>query len=219
MEASEREHVSNIQVFELVLIIKKAGMCVVRVSFSQSDWFHGLKEKWNDTVWGNWMGYTTPFTLLKVTTTSNILTYTSIYSTSHRASIVVYQYLYSQGMLTKRLPPETANWEPPGGPNGSEQCGDNFSGWSGNGSRTTPHKNSPSMKRVNQYHPVHGYSYTHSLQPFPCTLQFNHHSPFNVTPNSSQPAISVSHRFPTDRPHQENHLLLRVIYHRLYGLL
>jgi hypothetical protein len=44
MEAYEGEHISHILVYEFELITKKGGMCVIKVSFSQSlGWFHGSK--------------------------------------------------------------------------------------------------------------------------------------------------------------------------------
>ena len=44
MEAYEGEHLSHILVYEFEHIMKKGGMCVIKVSFSQGPgWFHESK--------------------------------------------------------------------------------------------------------------------------------------------------------------------------------
>jgi len=99
-----------------------------------------------------------------------------------------------------RSPLETANIAPPGGQFGPQRLLDDNSDSSDSISRTASGKDSSSWKHTNQYHLLHRYGYTSSQQPFPGALPFRHHSPFNMTHNSSEPTTSASQRFPRYGP-------------------
>jgi hypothetical protein len=103
-------------------------------------------------------------------------------------------------MSTTRSAPKTANMVPWGGLFGSQQRRDDHSESPDNGTQPATGKDSRSGKHANQYEPPHGYGYPPSQQPFPGAPQFYHHSPFNMTHNSSQLTTSVSQRYPSSGP-------------------
>jgi len=146
------------------------------------------------------MGYKKPFILPKVTATCNILNQTPMYSTSHRASRGVNNLLCSQNMSTNGSPTKRANMATPGGWFGFRQLSDDNSGSSDDGSWTSTENEYQSGRLTNKYHPPHGYGYPPSQQPFPGALQFYRNSPFNMTPNSLQPATRISQQFPSKGP-------------------
>jgi len=128
-----------------------------------------------------------------------ILNHTLIYPTLHLESIVVYHHLCSQSMSANGSPPKTVNMAPQGGLFGWQQRRDDNSGSSDNGSRTATGKDSQFGKHAEQYHPLHGYGYPPSQQPFPGAAQFYQHSPFNMT-HSSQPTTSARQGYLSYRP-------------------
>jgi len=146
------------------------------------------------------MGYKKPFIPPKVTATCNILNQTPIYSSSHRASLVIYHHLCLQNMAMKGSPPKTANMAPTDGIFGTQHRHDNNSGSSDNGSQPATGKVSRSGKHANQYYPRNAYGYPPSQQQFPGAQQFYQHSPFNITHNSSQPTTSISQQYPSYVP-------------------
>jgi hypothetical protein len=103
-------------------------------------------------------------------------------------------------MSTKGSPPKAANIAPGGGLFGSQQRHHNNSESPDNVTQHGTGKDSRSGKHANQYQPPHGYGYPPSQQPFPGASQFNHHSPFNMTNNSSQPTTGVSQLYLTYAP-------------------
>ena len=146
------------------------------------------------------MGYKKPFLPPKVTATCNILNHTLIYSTSHRASIIVYHQLCSQTMSTKESPPKTVIMAPLRGLFGLKNCRDDYSESPDNGTQPATCKHNRSGQHAIQYQPLHGSGYSPSQPPFPGSPQFYHHSPFNMKHNSSQPTTSVSQQYPRYAP-------------------
>jgi len=161
--------------------------------------FHGSKVEWNTTVCDIRIGYEKHFIRPKVTATCNILNRTPIHSTSHLASIVVYHHLCSQQMMTNGSPLKTVNMGPHSGLCASQQRNDHNSGSSDHSSSTATGKDSRFRKRANQYHPLYGYGYPPSQQPFPGAPLFYHQSPFNMT-DCSQPTSSANEGYPRCGP-------------------
>jgi hypothetical protein len=96
-------------------------------------------------------------------------------------------------------PPKTVNMAPPGDLFDLQQCGDDNSESPDKSSRHATRKDGQFGIYSNQYHLLQGYGYPPSQQPFPCTTQFHHQSPFNMT-HSSQPASSTSQGYPSYGP-------------------
>jgi len=206
MEASEGEHLSNIQVDEFEHITKNGGMCVIKVSFSQSGWFHWSMMEWKATDHDNTMEYAKPFIPLKVTATCNILNHTPNNSISHLPCIVVYHNLCSQNMSTNGSPLKAVNMAPPNGLFGNDQRHEDNSESSENCSGTATGKECRFGTYTNQYHLPHGYGCLSSQQPFPGAPQFYRHSPFNMT-HSLQQTTSANQGFPSYRPQWQGYNL------------
>jgi len=204
MEAYERVHLCNSLVYELEHITKKRRMCVIKDSISQPGWYYGSKVEWNNTDRDNRMGYKRPFLPLKVTATCNILNHTPIYFISLHAPRVVYHHLCSHNMSTNGSPPKTANMAALGVLFGTRKWLEDNSEPSENTSRTGIDRQFG--KHTNQHQPPHMYGYPPWQQQFPGTLQFYHHSPFNVE-HSSQPTTSVSQRHPSHGPQWQGYEL------------
>jgi len=100
-------------------------------------------------------------------------------------------------MSTNGSPLNTVNMAPQGSLFRLQpRCEDN-SGFSDNGLWTATGKYSRSGTDSNQYHPLYGDGDPPIQQPFPGAPQFYHHSPSNMTHNSSQPTTSISSWFPS----------------------
>jgi hypothetical protein len=103
-------------------------------------------------------------------------------------------------MSTDGSPPKTNNMAPPGGLFGSQQqrLDDNV-GASDNNAGNTPNKDTQFRQPTNQFPSPLGYSYPSSQPPFPGTLQFYHHAPFNMT-LSSQPSSGATQGYASYGP-------------------
>ena len=87
---------------------------------------------------------------------------------------------------------------PPGGLFGLQQRGDDNSEPPDKSSPHATCKDSQSGKHTDQYHPLQGYGYPPSQQPFPGALQFYHQSAFNMTLRS-QSTSGASQQYPSYR--------------------
>jgi len=104
-----------------------------------------------------------------------------------------------RSMSRTSSPPKTVNKAPPGGLFGSIECADNKSHSPNNSSWDATGNDSRFGKHTNQLHPLHGYGYTHSEQPFPVTPQIYHQSPCHMI-LSLQATSRAYERFPNCGP-------------------
>jgi len=129
--------------------------------------------------------------------------YSQPYSTSFEITnwieYLITTIFFSHTISTNGSPPKTTNLAPTGGLFRSQQCPDDNVGASDYNAGNTRSRDTQFGQPANQFHPPPppppppppGYSYPPSQQPFPDVPQFNHQSPFNMTP-SSQPSSGAT---------------------------
>jgi len=130
------------------------------------------------------MGYTKSFIPPKVTVPSNVFNRIRIYCILLFASLVAFHHRRSQIIWMNGSPTQTTNMTCSGGLCGTPQRHKNDSESSGNSSQTSTGKDIQFVNQTNQYHPLHGYGYLSSQQPFPDTPQLYQHFLCNITHNS-----------------------------------
>jgi len=109
-------------------------------------------------------------------------------------------------MYTNGSPLNTANISPLGGWNGMQDSCEHNSQPSESSSRTDTGNNCHFEAQTDQHHPLHGYGYPPSQQPFEGAPEFYQHSHFNIT-HSLQPTTSASQGYTSYGPQWQRYAL------------